>query len=111
MNTKQILEIITLSLGSLLILFPWPLLRFLQGLAQINYENYRSTMAEVKKRGPSSFNEKIALQNAKIYDKIFGSRKEVYGPQTSLQRWLARLLGLLLILLGLGTFWGVISFH
>lgn len=111
MDQKLVFEIVTGALGTLIVIFPSPLIKLCAGLARFNYENYKSSLAEVKKGGPQSLNEKAALKHEKFFLKLIGKKNDLYGPQTPLQLWLTRLLGLLFLVLSLATFLNIVPFN
>lgn len=112
MEGKLVFEIITGSIGFFLIVFPSLFIKLCAGLAaELNYENYKLRLSEVKKRGPESFNEEVALKHEKTFLKIFGKKSELYGPRTLLQQWLTRLLGLLFLILSMATLLNIVPFN
>ncbi len=111
MGEKIIIETVASLLGIWMVVFPSFFLKFLSKLAQMNYENYKSNLNRIKKNGPANLNEKLTYKyGSKTLAKI-SLNKKVYGPRTETQKWLMRLLGIVLICFSIGVFLNLIEFR
>ena len=90
-------ELFVALIGFLIFIFPQILLSFFSLLALANSENYQSRLKEIRKDGPSGFNEKFAEKHGDQILKFMGSKKELHGKPTLIQIGLTRFLGFMLM--------------
>lgn len=105
-------ELISAFLGIWMIGFPTFFLKFLARGSQVNYENFKATFKRVKKEGPANLSERFAYKygGLKMLRDI-SMNKAVYNPPTTEQKWLMRLLGMVLVFFSLGVLFNLIQFR